>query len=67
MTIAVGDPARVLTPDRLDDVASAIRETNFAGTAFGVEHAWDDRITRYVAMTEVRVEEYGAHEADEEV
>jgi carbonic anhydrase/acetyltransferase-like protein (isoleucine patch superfamily) len=67
MTIAVGDPARVLTPDRLADVASAIRETNFAGTAFGVEHAWDDRITRYVAMTEVRVEEYGAHEADEEV
>jgi carbonic anhydrase/acetyltransferase-like protein (isoleucine patch superfamily) len=67
VTIAVGDPARVITPDRLDEVAAAIRETNFAGTAFGVQHAWDDRIRRYVAMTEVRVEEYGAHAADEEV
>jgi carbonic anhydrase/acetyltransferase-like protein (isoleucine patch superfamily) len=67
MTIAVGDPARVITPDRLDEVAAAIREVNFAGTAFGVQAEWEDRIHRYVAMTEVRVEEYGAHAGDEEV
>jgi carbonic anhydrase/acetyltransferase-like protein (isoleucine patch superfamily) len=67
MTIAIGDPAQVLTPDRVDEVAAAIRGVNFAATAFGVDHAWEDRIARYVTMTEVRVAEYGAHVDDEEV
>jgi carbonic anhydrase/acetyltransferase-like protein (isoleucine patch superfamily) len=67
MTVVIGDPARVLTPDRVDEVAAAIRDVNFAATAFGVDQAWDDRVARYVKMTEVRVTEYGAHVDDEEV
>ena len=49
MTIAIGDPATVFTPDRVDELSAAIRGVNFAATAFGVEHAWEDRISRYVA------------------
>jgi carbonic anhydrase/acetyltransferase-like protein (isoleucine patch superfamily) len=66
MTVAVGDPARVITPDRAEEMAAAIRGVNFAATAFGVEHEWTDRIARYERMAEVRVEEYAAH-ADDEV
>jgi carbonic anhydrase/acetyltransferase-like protein (isoleucine patch superfamily) len=66
-TIAVGDPVRVLTPDRTDEVAAAIKEVNFAATAFGVDAAWEDRIRRYERITEVRVAEFGAHEDDAEV
>jgi len=66
-TVAVGDPARVLTPDRIDEVNAAIREVNFAGAAFGINHEWTDRISRYERMAEVRVEEFGAHLGDREV
>jgi carbonic anhydrase/acetyltransferase-like protein (isoleucine patch superfamily) len=66
MTIAVGDPARILTTDRVDDVTEAIKGVNFAAVAFGVEQEWTDRISRYERMAEVRVEEYAAH-ADDEV
>jgi hypothetical protein len=65
MTIAIGDPARVLTPDRTDDVVRAIQSVNFAATAFGVEHDWTDRIGRYEKMAEVRAQEYSAHSDDE--
>jgi carbonic anhydrase/acetyltransferase-like protein (isoleucine patch superfamily) len=65
MTIAVGDPAEVLTPDRTDDVAEAIKSVNFAAVAFGVSREWSDRIARYERVTEVRVEEYSAHIDDE--
>jgi carbonic anhydrase/acetyltransferase-like protein (isoleucine patch superfamily) len=65
MTIAIGDPARVLTPDRTDDVVRAIQGVNFAATGFGVEHDWTDRIGRYEKMAEVRVQEYSAHSDDE--
>jgi carbonic anhydrase/acetyltransferase-like protein (isoleucine patch superfamily) len=64
-TLAVGAPARILTPDRTDEVAVAIQEANFAGAAFGVQAAWDDRITRYEQTAEVRVTEFGAHRGDE--
>jgi carbonic anhydrase/acetyltransferase-like protein (isoleucine patch superfamily) len=64
-TLAIGAPARILTPDRADEVAAAIREANFAGAAFGVHAAWDDRITRYEQTAEVRVTEFGAHRGDE--
>jgi hypothetical protein len=66
-TVAVGDPARVLTPDRVDEVNAAIRDLNFAGTAFGVDHEWTDRISRYERMAEVRVAEFGAHFDDREI
>jgi carbonic anhydrase/acetyltransferase-like protein (isoleucine patch superfamily) len=66
MTVAVGDPVRVLTPDRPDEMAEAIRGVNFAAAAFGIEHDWADRISRYERTAEVRVAEYAAH-ADDEV
>jgi len=65
MTVAIGDPARVITPDQTEAMAQAVRGAIFAGTAFGVEHEWTDRISRYVAIAEVRVDEYAAHTADE--
>jgi carbonic anhydrase/acetyltransferase-like protein (isoleucine patch superfamily) len=63
--LAVGVPARILTPDRTDEVSAAIRDTNFAGAAFGVQADWDDRVTRYEQTAEVRVTEFGAHLDDE--
>ncbi|HEY3009145.1 MAG TPA: gamma carbonic anhydrase family protein [Micromonosporaceae bacterium] len=67
LTIAVGDPVVVLTPDRMDEVAAAIKDVNFAATAFGVDTAWEDRIRRYERITEVRVAEFAAHDGDVEV
>jgi carbonic anhydrase/acetyltransferase-like protein (isoleucine patch superfamily) len=64
-TLAIGAPARILTPDQTNQVAAAIRETNFAGAAFGVQAAWDDRVSRYEQTAEVRVAEFGAHRDDE--
>jgi carbonic anhydrase/acetyltransferase-like protein (isoleucine patch superfamily) len=64
-TVAIGAPAQILSPDQADQVAAAIRDTNFAAAAFGVQAAWDDRISRYEQTTEVRVAEFGAHHNDE--
>jgi carbonic anhydrase/acetyltransferase-like protein (isoleucine patch superfamily) len=64
-TLAVGAPARVLTPDRADEVAAAIRAANFAGAAFGVQVDWEDRVARYEQTAEVRVAEFGAHRDDQ--
>lgn len=61
---AIGDPVRVLSPDRTDEVANAIRDTAFADAAFGVRTPWTDRITRYRQVTEVRAAEYAAHADD---
>jgi carbonic anhydrase/acetyltransferase-like protein (isoleucine patch superfamily) len=65
MTIAIGDPATVFTPDRPAELAEAIKGVNFADAAFGVSHQWEDRISRYEQVSEVRVEEYAAHADDE--
>ena len=64
-TVAVGDPARVFTPDRGEEVAEAIREVNFAGAAFGTASTWGDRTRRYEEIAEVRVAEFAAHANDE--
>jgi carbonic anhydrase/acetyltransferase-like protein (isoleucine patch superfamily) len=64
MTVAIGDPAAIFSPVRPDELAEAIRGVNFAAAAFGVSHAWDDRVRRYEQLTEVRVEEYAAHADD---
>jgi carbonic anhydrase/acetyltransferase-like protein (isoleucine patch superfamily) len=66
-TLAVGTPARVLTPDQRDEVSAAIRQADFARAAFGVQVGWEDRITRYEQTAEVRVAEFGAHLDDETV
>jgi carbonic anhydrase/acetyltransferase-like protein (isoleucine patch superfamily) len=62
--IAVGDPLRLLPPDDPAALGEAVRSTGFAHLAFGVEAAWEDRITRYERMAEVRSEEFGAHADD---
>ena len=64
-TLAVGAPAQILSPDQADQVVAAIRDTNFAAAAFGVQASWDDRISRYEQTCEVRVAEFGAHRDDE--
>jgi carbonic anhydrase/acetyltransferase-like protein (isoleucine patch superfamily) len=62
--VAVGDPVRVLGPDDPEALAEAVRSTGFARLAFGVEAAWEDRITRYQQVAEVRSEEFAAHADD---
>jgi carbonic anhydrase/acetyltransferase-like protein (isoleucine patch superfamily) len=63
-TLAIGDPVRVLAPGSAE-VPEAIRKIGFARIAFGVDMEWTDRIARYERSTNVRVEEFGAHAADE--
>lgn len=66
MTVAVGDPVRVIGSDRPEELAEAVRDVNFAAAAFGVEAEWTDRVARYERIAEVRVAEFLAH-ADDEV
>src|SRR2546423_2607912 len=65
MTVAIGDPAEIFTPDRPADLAEAIKNVNFAQAAFGVSHDWADRVARYERIADVRVAEYAAHLDDE--
>jgi hypothetical protein len=62
--IAIGDPVAVYAPGD-PSLADAIRDVGFAGRAFGVTTAWEDRATRYRQIAEVRSEEFGAHQDDE--
>jgi carbonic anhydrase/acetyltransferase-like protein (isoleucine patch superfamily) len=62
--IAVGDPVRVLAPDNPTALGEAVRSTGFARLAFGVEATWEDRLTRYEQVAEVRSEEFAAHADD---
>ena len=62
--IAVGDPVRVHPPTDPVTLGEAVRSTGFARLAFGVEAAWEDRITRYEQAAEVRSEEFAAHADD---
>jgi carbonic anhydrase/acetyltransferase-like protein (isoleucine patch superfamily) len=65
MTVAVGNPVRVVSPDRVEEMTEAVRQVNFAAAAFGVETDWEDRITRYEQIAEVRSREFAAHTDDE--
>jgi carbonic anhydrase/acetyltransferase-like protein (isoleucine patch superfamily) len=56
--VAVGDPARVVPTDDPGALAEAVRSTNFAQLAFGVEANWEDRIARYEQAAEVRSGEF---------
>ena len=64
MTVAVGDPVRVVSPDRVDEMTEAVRGVNFASAAFGIDTDWEDRLTRYEQIAEVRGAEFGAHAED---
>jgi len=66
MSVAVGDPVRVIGSDRPDELTAAVRDVNFAAAAFGVQAEWTDRTARYERIAEVRVAEFAAH-ADDEV
>lgn len=61
---AIGDPVLVLSADRADELADAIRDTAFADAAFGVRTEWTDRAARYRQVAEVRSAEYAAHAED---
>ncbi|OLB65076.1 MAG: acyltransferase [Actinobacteria bacterium 13_2_20CM_2_72_6] len=65
MTVAIGDPAEIFTPDKPADLANAIKGVNFAQAAFGVSQDWEDRVARYERIADVRVAEYAAHLDDE--
>jgi carbonic anhydrase/acetyltransferase-like protein (isoleucine patch superfamily) len=65
MTVAVGNPVRVVSPDRVEEMTDAVRQVNFAASAFGIETDWEDRITRYEQIAEVRSREFAAHTNDE--
>src|SRR5215211_5136661 len=63
-TIAVGDPLQVYVPGD-EQLPEAIRSASFARTAFGVRTAWEDRVSRYRDVAEVRAQEFGSHLEDE--
>ena len=59
-TVAIGDPMEVYAPGD-QGLPEAIKSANFARTAFGVQTAWEDRISRYKQTAEVRSQEFGSH------
>jgi carbonic anhydrase/acetyltransferase-like protein (isoleucine patch superfamily) len=63
-TIAVGDPLRIYAPGD-EQLPEAIRSASFARTAFGVRTAWEDRVSRYRDVAEVRAQEFGSHLEDD--
>jgi carbonic anhydrase/acetyltransferase-like protein (isoleucine patch superfamily) len=64
--IAIGNPVATYAPGD-PSLPEAIKGVGFAGRAFGVSTAWEDRIARYREIAEVRSEEFGAHADDEPV
>ncbi|WP_269993502.1 gamma carbonic anhydrase family protein [Arthrobacter sp. B2a2-09] len=58
--IAVGTPARILPPDRHDDIGAVQRELDFVGTVYGV-----DRGTSMDELMRRQSEFYGAHRDDQ--
>ncbi|MGF0115170.1 gamma carbonic anhydrase family protein [Promicromonospora sp. Marseille-Q5078] len=58
--VAVGDPARILPPDRHDEIWAVQRELDFPGTVYGVERGTPARETM-----RRQSELYGAHRDDE--
>jgi carbonic anhydrase/acetyltransferase-like protein (isoleucine patch superfamily) len=64
--IAIGNPVATYAPGD-PSLPEAIKAVGFAGRAFGVSTAWEDRIARYREIAEVRSAEFGAHGEDEVV
>lgn len=58
--IAVGTPARILPPDRHDDIWAVQRELDFVGTVYGI-----DRGTSMDELMRGQSEFYGAHRDDQ--
>ena len=64
--VAIGDPVATYAPGD-PALPEAIKRVGFAGRAFGVGTAWEDRVARYREIAEVRSEEFAAHADDEAV
>lgn len=60
-TIAIGDPIRIYSPGEKDVLADAIKSIGFSKIAFGIEAKWEDRLSRYKQISEVRSKEFGNH------
>ncbi len=60
-TIAIGDPIKLYSPSEKEALDNAIKSTEFAKTAFGIEIQWEDRLSRYKQTTEVRSKEFESH------
>lgn len=58
--IAVGDPVRLHPPADPAALGETVRSTGFVRLAFGVQAAWEDRITRYEQAAEVPSAEFAA-------
>jgi carbonic anhydrase/acetyltransferase-like protein (isoleucine patch superfamily) len=63
MTVAVGDPVRLLAPGD-PALPAAVREVGFAETAFGATAQWTDRIRRAEHATRIRSAEFSVHRDD---
>ncbi|GLW74805.1 hypothetical protein Kpho02_71020 [Kitasatospora phosalacinea] len=59
-TTALGEPVRLLAPGD-PELPQAIGRLGFAGTAFGVDASWTDRVARHERIAEIRSAEFGAH------
>lgn len=62
--VAVGNPARIYSPDEKEAMAKAIKGVGFANTAFGIQTKSNDPAALYKQTTEVRSEEFAAHFKD---
>lgn len=60
-TIAIGDPIKLYSPNEKEALNNAIKTTEFAKIAFGIETQWEDRVSRYKQSTEVRSKEFESH------
>ena len=63
--IAVGDPVRLFSPDRKEEIGRAIKATGFAKVAFNIDVSGKSREEIYRETTRVRSGEYGAHIEDQ--
>jgi carbonic anhydrase/acetyltransferase-like protein (isoleucine patch superfamily) len=64
--IAIGEPVATYAPGD-PSLAEAIRRVGFAGRAFGVSTAWEDRVARYRQIADLRSKEFATHAGDEAV
>ena len=61
--VAVGDPARILPPDRHDEIWAVQKPLNFPKWVYGLDRATPDLM---VAITRGLSERLGAHAEDSE-
>jgi carbonic anhydrase/acetyltransferase-like protein (isoleucine patch superfamily) len=61
--VAVGDPARIFSPDRHEEIAAIQRDLDFVGTTFGIEPS-DDLALEMRQITGRYAELFGRHAND---